>query len=135
MHDSGKEPGWLWGIDENVSENVLENRSVAVTRQGHGQPPVPGQGAVHYLPRQETQNQQTHNSKGARKSPRNLTFGLNEAGEPLHWAATKRDDAHRSFLTTVTGQAPPFPVPHSCSYWFYLFPEADGKTGIFLGYD
>lgn len=35
------------------------------------------------LPRKEKQNQQNHNCKRARKSPRNLTFSLNKGGEPL----------------------------------------------------
>lgn len=111
----------LGGTDENVSEKTLENRSSVVTQQCHRRSwgctlPVT-------LPRKEKQNQhQNHNSNGAWKSPRNLTFGLKTVGELLHY------DAQRLFLTTVTGQAPPFPVPYSCSYWFYLFPETDGKN-------
>lgn len=122
----------LAGTDENGSEKTLENRSSVVTQQYHRRSwgctlPVT-------LPCKEKQNHsQTHNFNRAWKSPRNLRFGLKTVGDLLHWAPTKWDDAQRPFLTTVTGHAPPFPVPYSCSYWFYLFPETDGKTGIFQG--
>lgn len=72
--------------------------------------------------KEKLSQQQNHNSTRAWKSPRHSTFSLNKAGEPLHEATTKWNDAQKSVLTVFGGQASLFPVPHSCSYWLYLFP-------------